>query len=79
MMLDRTSPPAPGPLRAYDFPPSTLTRLESGVALEVVHLPRLPLVTAILVLRAGEDRLALERGGLAVLAGDALEGGTHDL
>lgn len=79
MMLDRTSPPAPGPLRAFDFPPSTLTRLENGVALEVVHLPRLPLVTAILVLRAGEDRLALDRAGLAVLAGDALEGGTHEL
>ena len=40
MMLDRTSPPSPGPLRAFDFPPSTLTRLESGVALEVVqHRP----------------------------------------
>ncbi len=78
-MLDRTHAPPPGPLRAFDFPPSTLTRLPHGVALEVVHLPRLPLATAILVLRAGEDRLPTDRGGLAVLAGDALEGGTDEL
>jgi zinc protease len=79
MTLDRTHAPPPGPLRAFEFPPSTLTRLPQGVALEVVHLPRLPLVTAILVLRAGEERLSDDRGGLAVLAGDALEGGTEDL
>lgn len=79
MTLDRTRAPHPGPLRAFEFPPSTETRLEGGVALEVVRLPRLPLVTAILVLRAGEDRLAADRGGLAVLAGDALEGGTEAL
>lgn len=79
MTLDRTNPPAPGALRAFDFPPSTRSTLTCGVELEVVRLPRLPLVTAILVLRAGEDRLAAERAGLAVLAGDALEGGTGEL
>ena len=79
MTPDRTQAPPAGPLRAFDFPPSTRSRLPQGVALEVVHLPRLPLVTAILVLRAGEERLAAERAGLAVLAGDALEGGTEAL
>ncbi|MDT8368247.1 MAG: pitrilysin family protein [Longimicrobiales bacterium] len=79
MSVDRTAPPAPGLLRAFEFPPSTRARLASGVDLEVVHLPRLPLVTALLVMRAGEDRLAPDRGGLAVLAGDALEGGTEAL
>lgn len=79
MTLDRTMPPAAGALRAFDFPPSTRSRLGCGAELEVVRLPRLPLVTAILVLRAGEDRLAAERAGLSVLAGDALEGGTRDL
>jgi len=79
MTLDRSAAPAPGPLRAFDFPPSTRSKLRCGAALEVVHLPRLPLVTAILVLRAGEDRLAAERAGLAVLTGDALEGGTGEL
>lgn len=79
MTLDRSTPPPPGPLRAFDFPPSTREKLACGAALEVVHLPRLPLVTAILVLRAGEDRLSAARAGLAVLAGDALEGGTSEL
>jgi len=79
MTPDRTTAPAPGPLRAFDFPPSTTSRLRCGADLEVVRLPRLPLVTAILVLRAGEDRLTAERAGLAVLTGDALEGGTETL
>jgi len=74
--LDRTSPPAPGPLRDFSFPEVVRQRLPSGLPVEVARLPRLPLATALLVLPAGEDVLPESRGGIAVLAGDALEGGT---
>ena len=74
--LDRTTAPAPGPLRDFHFPPVDRTELSPGFTLDVVRLPRLPVVTAVLVLPAGEDTLPEARAGIAVLAGDALEGGT---
>jgi len=77
--IDRSGPPAPAPLRSFDFPPVTRERLSNGLPLDIATLPRLPLVTAMLVLRAGEDRLGEAQGGLAVLTGDALEGGTEEL
>jgi len=78
MTLDRSRAPAPGPLRAFDFPPVTRHALETGLPVEVVRVPHLPLVTAVLVLPAGEAQLAEDKAGQAVLAGDALEGGTED-
>ncbi|MDT8342183.1 MAG: insulinase family protein, partial [Longimicrobiales bacterium] len=75
--IDRSSPPAPGPLRTFTFPPVVRERLDTGLALRVAALPRLPVATALLVLPAGEDTLAAARAGTAVLAGDALEGGTR--
>lgn len=77
MTLDRTVAPAPGPLRAFDFPPVMRHALDTGLPVEVVGVPHLPLVTAVLVLPAGEAELSEARGGQAVLAGDALEGGTE--
>ncbi len=73
---DRTVAPAPGPLRSFDFPAVESSALENGVALDVVRLPRLPVVTAYLSLPAGEEALQSERAGLATLTGEALEGGT---
>ncbi|HSG48246.1 MAG TPA: pitrilysin family protein, partial [Longimicrobiales bacterium] len=74
--LDRRSPPAPGPLRDFSFPQVTRHRLSNGLPVEVAWIPHLPVATALLVLPAGEDVLPEERAGIAVLAGDALEGGT---
>lgn len=74
--LDRTIQPTAGPLRPFDFPEITGARLSNGIPLETVALPRLPVVTAFLSLRAGEEGLMEERGGLSILTGDALEGGT---
>jgi zinc protease len=77
MTLDRSLAPAPGPLRAFDFPPVARHALDTGLPVEVVRVPHLPLVSAVLVLPAGEAVLSGDRGGQAVLAGDALEGGTE--
>jgi zinc protease len=71
-----SGPPAPGALRPFDFPDVHAERLESGLELRVGRMPRLPVVTMSLVLPAGESALEADDAGLAVLAGDALEGGT---
>jgi zinc protease len=75
--FDRTSPPPRGAIRDFDFPTVKRRALASGLDLRVVRLPRLPVVSLRLFMRAGEDALADTRGGLAVLTADALEGGTR--
>lgn len=75
--LDRNIRPAAGPLRPFDFPSVSRDKLSNGIPLDVVSLPRLPVVTALLSLRAGEEGLGADRGGLSILTGDALEGGTR--
>ncbi len=74
--LDRSARPASGGIRPYQFPDLVSRRLESGLELMLVQKKDLPMVTALVVLDAGEARVPLERGGLAVLTGDALEAGT---
>lgn len=74
---DRTAAPEPGPIRPFDFPPVHTSALENGLGLRVARMPRLPVVTMALVLPAGEATLGEDQAGLAVLAGDALEGGTE--
>ncbi len=68
-------PPA-GPIRSFDFPPVHAEELDNGLRIRSVQVGRLPLVTAMLVLDAGEGLLDDSRAGLAVLTGDCLEGGT---
>jgi predicted Zn-dependent peptidase len=48
-----------------------------GLDLRTARLSRLPVVSVNLFLRAGESSLQQDRAGLAVMAGDALEGGTR--
>jgi zinc protease len=68
-------PPA-GPVRGFDFPPVHAEALDNGLRIRSVQVGRLPLVTAMLVLDAGEGLLDDSRAGLAALTGDCLEGGT---
>lgn len=75
--VDRTRPPEPGSLRPFHFPDVTAGRLGNGLEVRVARMARLPLVSVKLVLPAGESRLGHGRAGLAVLTGDALEGGTR--
>lgn len=76
MSVDRTRAPSPSALRPFDVPPVETRRLAGGFPVQVVRLPRLPVVTAALVLPVGEAALGAERAGLADLTADALEGGT---
>ena len=70
--------PPPGVIRPYAFPAVERGRLDNGLELRVVHKLPFPIVTAMVVIRAGETATTEGRGGLAVLTGDALEGGTAD-
>lgn len=74
----RSGPPAAGSIRPFDFPDVTTGRLANGLGLRVSRLARLPLATVGLVLDAGEAEIARESAGLAVLTGDALDGGTEE-
>lgn len=76
MSSARTEAPQPGAIRPFRFPDVEGGRLSSGMELRVATKSDLPLVTAMLVLDAGESRVAPHQAGLAVLSGDALEGGT---
>ena len=75
--LDRSAPPEPGAIRSFDFPGVDRRELANGLELRVARMSRLPVVSANLFFRAGESALGEEQAGLAVLAGDALEGGTR--
>ena len=74
--LDRSKPPASGPIRNFDFPEVGRRALDNGLDLRVGRMPRLPVVNVKLFMRSGEAALSPQRAGLAVLSGDALEGGT---
>lgn len=76
-VLDRSQPPSGGDIRSFDFPDVTRKTLPTGLDLRVARISRLPLVSVNLFVRAGEAVLSEKRAGLAVLAGDALEGGTE--
>ncbi len=73
---DRARPPAPGDVRPFEFPSVDRRALDTGLEVRVARVSRLPIVTANLFFRAGESGLGEPVAGLAVLTGDALEGGT---
>ena len=75
--VDRTRPPEGGPLRSFDFPAVERRRLGNGLDLLVARMSRLPMVSVDLFVRGGEHALRAERAGLAVLAAEALDGGTR--
>jgi zinc protease len=68
--------PEPGSVRPFDFPEVVSSVLPNGMEIRFARMGPLPLVTVMLVLDAGESRLEDARGGLAVLSGSCLEGGT---
>ena len=75
--VDRTRPPAAGAIRDFDFPLTDRLRLENGLDLRVARVSRLPLASLDLFMRGGEQGLGRDRAGLAVLAAEALDGGTR--
>ncbi len=74
--FDRSQAPASGPIRNFDFPEVERRSLSNGLDLRVCKLSRLPVVSLNLFFAAGESGLEESRAGVAVLTGDALEGGT---
>ena len=72
----RAGPPEPGEIRAFEFPSVDRRALDTGLDVRVARLARLPVVSVNLFFRAGESGLGERTAGLAVLTGDALEGGT---
>ena len=72
----RSSTPAPGSIRSFDFPAVSADRLPNGLEMRVVENHTLPIVTVSLVLDGGEATLDEQCAGWAVLTGDSLEGGT---
>ena len=74
--LDRSIPPEGGEIRDFAFPSVDRRTLSTGLDLRVARVSRFPVVSANLFFRAGEAALSDGAAGLAVLAGDALEGGT---
>jgi zinc protease len=74
--IDRAREPTPGPIRAFEFP-KVERREVDGLDLRVARMAQLPVVSVSVFVRAGEWALAEDVAGLAVLTGDALEGGTR--
>ena len=71
-----STPPKPGPVAPFALPEVLATRLDSGLEVRVARRDRVPVVTALLVMGAGESTVEPEAAGLAVLSSRALQGGT---
>lgn len=78
-MTARSGPPPPGDIRPYEFPEVVRRRLGNGMSVRVAPKVSFPLVTAMVVLKAGETASPAGQAGLASLTADALEGGTQTL
>jgi len=76
--LDRSVPPTPGAVRPFEFPPVYSSSYTNGLKLRVAHMSRVPLATLSIVMDAGEAVVQEGSAGLAVLAGEGLEGGTSN-
>ena len=77
--LDRAEAPNSGPVRSFDFPPVVSSSLSNGLGLRVARMTRFPLVSVTVALEAGEVLLPDSSAGLAVLAGEGLDGGSARL
>lgn len=72
----RRTPPEPGPVAPFAVPGVHAASLASGLEVRTARRPGVPLVTALLVMDAGEATVDGPQAGLAVLAARALHGGT---
>lgn len=70
-------PPESGAIRPFHLPPVIAHSREDGLRVLSLTRPEVPLASGCIVLDAGETTVPADRGGLAVLAGDILTGGTE--
>lgn len=74
-VLDRSRPPAPGPLRPFHFPDVRRRTLDNGLGVIVAENHAFPVATVDLVLPSGGLAEPEERAGLASLTAGLLESG----
>lgn len=74
-VLDRSRPPAPGPLRPFHFPGVRRRTLDNGLEVIVAENHTFSIATVDLVLPSGGLTEPEERGGLASLTAGLLESG----
>jgi zinc protease len=77
--VDRSTAPAPGPLRPFHFPPIETFSLENGIPVFFCRTEGLPVATLSVVLPSGAIREDASHAGLATLTGHLLESGTDRL
>ena len=77
-MVDRSQLPALIEDAPFTFPPIRKKRLANGLDLWVVEHRAVPVVTSVLLLRAGSSADPADRPGLASLTGDLLDEGAGD-
>ena len=70
------TPPAPGALRPYAFPPVEQFQLPNGLKVILVEKHTVPVVEARLIVDAGAQREPAGKSGLASLTGSLLSEGT---
>lgn len=76
--VDRSRPPAPGPVRPFRFPHVERTALPNGLNVLAARHGQLPLVAAALVVEGGASGEPAASAGLAHLVARALDSGTRD-
>lgn len=70
------TPPGPGPVAPFAVPEVHAESFDSGLEVRSARRHGVPLVTALLVMDAGEATVGVPQAGLAVLSAKALQGGT---
>ena len=73
----RAKQPEPGAARLASLPAAKSARLSNGLTLIVDNRPRLPVVAASLVVRAGLDANTIDKPGLASFTAGLLDEGTR--
>lgn len=73
--LDRSTPPAPGPLRPFHFPTVHRRTLSNGIEILVAEAHAFPVVSLGVLLPTGGRNDDAERAGIAYLTGELLDAG----
>jgi zinc protease len=79
MPVDRSSLPRPGPESHFAFPEMRRQRLNNGVDVWTAEHRDVPLISALVLIRAGAAFDPGDRPGLAATTGDLLDEGCGDL
>ena len=78
-MVDRSKLPTPGPELPFTFPEIRCTRLSNGMAVWTAEHREVPLISALVMVRAGAAYDPADRPGLAAITGDLLDEGCGSL